>query len=148
MLYFWYVVMKSAQKKLLLASCALLLSVISLSFLSPGISRPEIALAATTLSSGASVNAAFSFGGRIAYLYTQCLNGAIYAYVIQPPPKQPSAIAVIWTPATITYRWGPPKSIGQSILGLFDSPYQCVVSYYPYYALSGLRMRMIGTSPI
>jgi len=93
------------------------------------------------------VGAALSFGGRITSIYPACQNGGIWVLVVQPPPKQPSVIAVIWTPATKTYLAGPPRNIGQQLLGRFDVPYQCVISYTPYSALPGMRMTMVGTSP-
>ena len=85
-----------------------------------------------------------SFGGRIVAIYPTCLNGGIWVAISPAGPHQPF---YIWTPATLTYSAGPPKSIGQQILGVADIPYVCVVSWYPYVQLVGERIQFMGSSP-
>ena len=95
---------------------------------------------------GAAALSILSFGGRIISQPIPCSNGGLWMLIVQPPPKQPSVIAMIWTPATLTFLWGPPRQVGQSILGIYDIPYVCTQGpHIP--ALYGFRMRMIGTSP-
>lgn len=100
--------------------------------------------------SGSGVSAAAglrSFGGRVLAVVpcVSPLGPSIWATVVQPPPKQPSVIPVIWTPATITRLWGPPKNPGQQILGTFDTPIACVLNpILPPFI--GFRMTEVGTS--
>ncbi len=86
-----------------------------------------------------------SFGGRISYYYPACLNGGIYTLVLSARPPYLAPLPYIWTPGTIGI---PPSHPGQEILGLFDIPYMCVISYYPFFALPGLRMELEQVSPI
>ena len=82
----------------------------------------------------------FSFGGRVLTV-TPCSSG-LYVTIF---PAGIFPIAYIWTPATITFSAGPPRTPGQQILGLYDIPYVCFVGKVP---LFGLRMFMVGTSLI
>lgn len=69
--------------------------------------------------------------------------GAMYM-VITPagssPPMQ------IWTPATVTFREGPPLRVGQWVLGLDAAAGLCIVSFKPFIAFPGMIMQMVGTS--
>ncbi len=87
-----------------------------------------------------------AFGGLITKI-VPCTNGGFWMLVAQPPPKQPTIQALIWTPATRTYLWGPPRKVGQWVLGRYDIPYACTQGpHIP--ALYGFRMTMVGTSAI
>ena len=98
-------------------------------------------LLALTLVVPLSASAAFfSFGGRVLAV-TPCSSG-LYVTIF---PAGIFPIAYIWTPATITFSAGPPRTPGQQILGLYDIPYVCFVGKVP---LFGLRMFMVGTSLI
>lgn len=92
--------------------------------------------------------ALISFGGRISTTIP-CLNGAIYTAVVSARGATPGLTEFyIWTPATLTFMAGPPRTIGQQVLGTADVPYLCVVSIKPPIVFPGLRMFMVGTSPI
>lgn len=80
------------------------------------------------------------FGGRISQIIP-CYNNAIYANVGAPRGGQ-----YIWTPATRTYRFGPPSHAGQYILGLSGIPYYCLVSIVPIDTLPGISIMMMGSS--
>ena len=108
-----------------------------------GVGAIGLGLAGSSVSSAAHP----SFGGRIVAIYPYCLNAAVWITIV-PAGGDPNPF-YIWTPATITFSAGPPKSIGQQVLGLaITAPYQCVVSYYPYVALTGQPMFTLGTSAI
>jgi hypothetical protein len=83
---------------------------------------------------------AFPFGGQ-AGLVVPCYNNAIYAS-LGPPRGGP----YIWTPATKTYRFGPPTHAGQWLLGLGGAPYYCIVSILPIIVWSGTGIIMMGSS--
>ena len=80
------------------------------------------------------------FGGQVA-LAIPCFNGALYAFV--GPPR---GGAFLWTPATETYRFGPPTHSGQWVLGLSGIPYFCVVSIVPIIVSPGISIVMMGSS--
>lgn len=84
--------------------------------------------------------AASPFGGRASQVLP-CYNNAILSYV-----GAPIGGAYIWTPATRTYRNGPPTHGGQWLLGLYGAPYYCIVSRLPIDVRSGLGITILGTS--
>lgn len=84
--------------------------------------------------------AAAPFGGQ-ASLVIPCYNNAIYS-AVGPPRGGP----YIWTPATRTYKNGPPTHAGQWLLGLSGAPYYCIVSILPIIVWSGIQITMLGTS--
>ncbi len=86
------------------------------------------------------LTAAAPFGGRVS-LSIPCFNGALYAFV--GPPR---GGAFLWTPATQTYRSGPPTRSGQWVLGLTGIPYFCVVSIVPIIVAPGISITMMGSS--
>ncbi len=83
---------------------------------------------------------AFPFGGQIGTI-RPCYNNAIYAS-LGPPKGGP----FIWTPATKTYQFGPPRRAGQWLLGLASAPYYCVVSISPLIVWPGTNIDMMGSS--
>lgn len=86
------------------------------------------------------VTYAFPFGGPIGTL-KPCYNNAIYA-AVGPPRGGP----YIWTPATRTYQFGPPRRTGQYLLGLASAPYYCVISIFPVIVWPGIHIDMMGSS--
>lgn len=85
-----------------------------------------------------------SFGGRvIAVIPCKSVLGPSLHVTILPAGAFP--VMYIWTPATITFSAGPPRTIGQKILGLYDVPFFCTVGFKPFF---GLRMFLVGTSVI
>ena len=83
---------------------------------------------------------AFPFGGQITTI-RPCYNNAIYVF-LSPPKGGP----FIWTPATKTYQFGPPRHAGQWLLGLASAPYYCVVSIFPLIVWPGTNIDMMGSS--
>src|SRR5438045_1399885 len=83
---------------------------------------------------------AYPFGGMIGQIVF-CYNNAIYA-AVGPPRGGP----FIWTPSTRTYQFGPPRQVGQWLLGLAAPPYYCLVSIQPLIVWSGILMTMEGSS--
>lgn len=83
---------------------------------------------------------AIPFGGSVG-LILNCYNTAIFAAV--GPPRGGS---YIWSPATRTYRFGPPRAAGQWLLGLASAPYYCVYSIFPVEVAPGLHIDMMGSS--
>ncbi len=81
------------------------------------------------------------FGGQASQVI-YCYNDVIWAKV--GPPRGGK---YIWSPAvTRTYEYGPPSHAGQWLLGLFGSPYVCVVTRFPYILFPGNFMTMLGSS--
>ncbi len=78
-------------------------------------------------------------GGQ-AGLVLPCVNIALYAFV-----GPPNGGAYIWTPATQTYRYGPPAP-GRWILGLSGIPFFCVFSIVPIIVYPGISITMMGSS--
>lgn len=83
---------------------------------------------------------AFPFGGAIGTIKL-CYNNAIYVN-LGPPRGGP----YIWTPATRTYQFGPPRHGGQWLLGLASAPYYCVYSIFPVLVDPGIHIDMMGSS--
>ncbi|HXK31795.1 MAG TPA: hypothetical protein VJZ94_03700 [Candidatus Paceibacterota bacterium] len=85
-----------------------------------------------------------SFGGRVLAVIPckSVLGPSLYVTII---PAGLFPATYIWTPATITFSAGPPRTIGQQVLGLYDLPFFCTVGFTPFF---GLRMFMVGTSLI
>lgn len=88
-----------------------------------------------------------SFGGRVSFA-VPCTAG-LYVGVISARGATPGLLETyIWTPGTLTFMAGPPRTPGQQILGLADVPFLCFTFAAKPVPLFGLRMSMIGTSPI
>src|ERR1700683_4554066 len=87
-----------------------------------------------------SLSFAAPFGGEAGEVIP-CYNGAIYAML-----SGPIGGPYIWTPATQTYRFGPPTHAGQWILGLSSIPYYCIVSILPVIVFPGIAISMMGSS--
>jgi hypothetical protein len=83
---------------------------------------------------------AFPFGGSIGTI-KPCYNNAIYVNL-----GLPRGGPYIWTPATKTYQFGPPRHSGQWLLGLASAPYYCVVSIFPVDVWPGTHIDMLGSS--
>ena len=83
---------------------------------------------------------AFPFGGQ-ASIVRPCYNAAIYAGL-----GAPRGGPYIWTTATKTYQFGPPRAVGQWLLGLASVPYHCVVSINPVIVWPGTAIMMMGSS--
>ena len=83
---------------------------------------------------------AFPFGGQASEVIP-CYNGAIYA-LLGPPIGGP----FLWTPATETFRFGPPMHAGQWLLGNAGPPYFCLVSILPILTKPGTDIIMMGSS--
>ncbi len=98
-----------------------------------------VTMAIVPLLSPALVSAA-PFGGQAAQV-VPCYNNAIFSRV--GPPRGGD---YIWTPATQTYRNGPPTHAGQWLLGLSGAPYYCIVSILPVNVWAGIGITMLGTS--
>lgn len=86
------------------------------------------------------IASAAPFGGNISQVI-MCYNQAIWANVGPPRGGQ-----YIWTPATQTYRFGPPSHSGQWLLGLSGAPYYCLVSIIPIIVYPGIDITMMGSS--
>lgn len=86
------------------------------------------------------IASAAPFGGETSNV-TMCYNTAIYANVGSPRGGQ-----FIWTPSTVTYRFGPPSHSGQWLLGLSGIPYYCLVSILPIIVWTGIDITMMGSS--
>ena len=86
------------------------------------------------------VTYAFPFGGAIGII-KPCYNNAIYV-MLGPPRGGP----YIWTPASKSYQFGPPRRTGQWLLGLASAPYYCVVSIFPVIVWPGIHIDMMGSS--
>lgn len=81
------------------------------------------------------------FGGSIGTIVPCYNDGARYALV-----GPPDGGAFVWTPATMTYQFGPPSHSGQWLLGLYGVPYYCIVSIEPIIVWPGLDITMMGSS--
>lgn len=89
--------------------------------------------------------ASLSFGGRIVGVIP-CVSGLGPSLFVTIKPAGVFAPTYIWTPATITRLAGPPRTIGQQILGRADIPFVCVIPAKVPIPLYGLRMQVVGTS--
>ncbi len=87
------------------------------------------------------VAAAFPFGGRASIVLDCVYNSTIYTNL--GPPRGGE---YIWTTATRTYQFGPPRYAGQWLLGLAGAPYYCIYSISPLIIYTGIAMTMLGSS--
>ncbi|NBV76891.1 lamin tail domain-containing protein [bacterium] len=83
---------------------------------------------------------AYPFGGQ-ASIVRGCYNSAIFARL-----GPPNGGDFVWTPSTRTYQFGPPKSVGQWLLGLSGVPYMCIVSISPVDSWPADSIFMMGSS--
>lgn len=87
-----------------------------------------------------------SFGGRVVTVIP-CVSGlGPSLHVTVAPFGGLPNVFYIWTPATITYSYGPPSHPGQQLLGVSDIPFVCVIPAKAPIPLYGLRMQSVGTS--
>lgn len=84
--------------------------------------------------------ALISFGGRVTTVIP-CSSG-LHITII---PAGIFPVSYVWTPFTLTFSVGPPRSPGQQVLGLADTVIPCFVGKVP---LFGFRMTVVGTSPV
>lgn len=83
---------------------------------------------------------AFPFGGQIT-LFHVCYNETLFARLSPPVPGD-----YVWTKATRTYQFGPPKSTGQWLLGLTGIPFDCLWSVSPIFPVPAIAIMMMGSS--
>lgn len=83
---------------------------------------------------------AFPFGGRIT-LYHVCYNETLFARLSPPVPGD-----YVWTTATRTYQFGPPRAAGQWLLGLTGIPFDCLWSVSPIFPVPAIAIMMMGSS--
>ena len=84
---------------------------------------------------------AFPFGGQAGIVLPCYYNSTIYASL--GPPRGGE---FIWTTATRTYSFGPPRHAGQWLLGLAGAPYYCIYSLQPLIIYTGVAIIMHGSS--
>ncbi|MBP9668782.1 MAG: hypothetical protein KBE09_00645 [Candidatus Pacebacteria bacterium] len=83
---------------------------------------------------------AFPFGGQAGRVIP-CYNQAILADLGPPIGGK-----YLWSPATRTYQFGPPRHSGQWLLGLAQTPWYCIITYQPLTVESGTHIMMMGSS--
>lgn len=91
--------------------------------------------------------AVLSFGGR-AISVIPCVSGLGPSLHVTIIPAGIFPVFYIWTPATFTFLYGPPRNPGQQVLGLADIPFVCFIPARIPIPLFGLRMFTVGTSPV
>lgn len=84
---------------------------------------------------------AFPFGGQASLVLPCIYNSTIYAEL--GPPRGGN---FVWTTATKTYQFGPPRHAGQWLLGLAGAPYYCIYSVFPLIIYPGVAITMMGSS--
>lgn len=84
---------------------------------------------------------AFPFGGRASIVLPCVYNSTIYVNL--GPPRGGE---FIWTTATKTYQFGPPRYAGQWLLGLAGAPYYCIYLISPLTIYTGIAITMMGSS--
>ena len=84
---------------------------------------------------------AFPFGGQAGVVLPCFFNSTIYALV--GPPRGGE---FVWTTATKTYQFGPPRYAGQWLLGLAGGSYYCVFSNSPLIIYTATPIMMMGSS--
>src|SRR3989344_857213 len=84
---------------------------------------------------------AFPFGGRASLVLPCFYSSTIYANL--GPPRGGE---FIWTTATKTYQFGPPRYSGQWLLGLAGAPYYCIYLLSPLTIYTGIAITMMGSS--
>ena len=84
---------------------------------------------------------AFPFGGQARIVLPCYYNSTIYASL--GPPRGGE---YVWTRATKTYSFGPPRKAGQWLLGLAGAPYYCIYSRQPLIIYSAIAITMHGSS--
>lgn len=84
---------------------------------------------------------AFPFGGQIT-VYHVCHNATIFARLSPPVPGD----YVYVQGHTKAYQFGPPRAVGQWLLGLTSIPYDCLWSVSPVYVQPAIAILMMGSS--
>ncbi len=86
------------------------------------------------------ITSAFPFGGQIT-LFHVCYNETLFARLSPPVPGD-----YVWTTATRTYQFGPPRASGQWLLGLTGIPFDCLWSINPIFPVPAIAIMMMGSS--
>src|SRR3990167_8260277 len=81
------------------------------------------------------------FGGQASIVLPCLYNSTIYVNL--GPPKGGE---YVWTTATKTYQFGPPRYAGQWLLGLAGAPYFCIYSRDPLIVYTATSISMMGSS--
>ncbi len=84
---------------------------------------------------------AFPFGGQASIVLPCLYNSTIYAELGPPIGGN-----YVWTTATQTYQFGPPRHGGQWVLGLAGVPYYCIYSISPLITYPAIAITMMGSS--
>lgn len=84
---------------------------------------------------------AFPIGGQASVVLPCIHNSTIYTRL--GPPRGGT---YVWTVATETYNFGPPRHAGQWVLGLAGAPYYCFYSVRPIITWSAIIITMMGSS--
>ncbi len=84
---------------------------------------------------------AFPFGGQASIVLPCIYNSTIYVNL--GPPKGGE---YVWTRATRTYQFGPPRYAGQWLLGLAGASYYCIYQRYPLIVYEAPAILMMGSS--
>lgn len=84
---------------------------------------------------------AFPFGGQIT-VYHVCYNATLFARLSPPVPGD----YVYVSGYTKAYEFGPPRAVGQWLLGLTGIPYDCLWSVSPIYVQPAIAIAMMGSS--
>lgn len=103
------------------------------------LARISFAFVAVLLAVPAAVFA-FPFGGQIT-VHHVCYNETIFARLSAPVPGD-----YVWTRSTKTYQFGPPRNVGQWLLGLTSIPYDCLWSVNPIRVQPAIAIMMMGSS--
>ena len=88
-----------------------------------------------------SVATAFPFGGQASIVLPCIYNSTIYVNL--GPPRGGE---FVWTTATRTYQFGPPRYAGQWLLGLAGAPYFCIYQKEPLTVYTAISISMMGSS--
>ena len=84
---------------------------------------------------------AFPFGGKASIVLDCVYNSTIYVNL--GPPRGGE---YVWTTATRTYQFGPPRYAGQWLLGLAGAPYYCIYKISPLTIYTAIAITMMGSS--
>ena len=84
---------------------------------------------------------AFPFGGQASIVLPCYYNQTIYASL--GPPRGGE---YVWTTATRTYQFGPPRHAGQWLLGLAGAPYYCLYDIFGIVIFPAIAITMMGSS--
>lgn len=81
------------------------------------------------------------FGGQASIVLPCLYNSTIYVNLGPPIGGE-----YVWTTATKTYQFGPPRYAGQWLLGLAGAPYFCIYQKDPLTVYTATSISMMGSS--